>query len=262
MGLATPARPTAIQRVQRTALYTKECISAGEVDGKVRRGSSRGGGLCGCIARVRVATPQAARGWARPPCRHFKTNLASAWVCFEAAAFQTPTLVRNAGELKGFKTDYVTLKAVYDSVKLVSLEDHPAVAARVLLGHPSPHQDGVGWSGPERSSYPVDPPPQSQRHDAGTLASAARKTYSREGLERLRQSAWQATVAPPTAQRPCGVCNKQLSKYLCPRCNLPYCSVGCYRNHGTGCTEAFAKDNLDQHLHGESREVCAKSSIN
>ena len=134
MGLATPARPTAIQRVQRTALYTKECISAGEVDGKVRRGSSRGGGLCGCTARVRVATPQAARGWARPPCRHFKTNLASAWVCFEAAAFQTPTLVRNAGELKGFKTDYVTLKAVYDSVKLVSLEDHPAVAARVLLG--------------------------------------------------------------------------------------------------------------------------------
>ena len=36
-----------------------------------------------------VATPQAARGWARPPCRRFKTQLLVPWVCFfEVAGFQ------------------------------------------------------------------------------------------------------------------------------------------------------------------------------
>lgn len=69
-------------------------------------------------------------------------------------------------------------------------------------------------------------------------------------VPRVGWNMYQARAAGPTAQRACGVCERQLSKYMCPRCNLPYCCVACYRSHGTGCTEAFAKANMDEHLHG------------
>jgi hypothetical protein len=41
-------------------------------------------GRCGC--QQSVAIPQAARGWARPTCRHFKIQ---SWLCFDVVAFQT-----------------------------------------------------------------------------------------------------------------------------------------------------------------------------
>ncbi|XP_038670050.1 zinc finger HIT domain-containing protein 3 isoform X2 [Scyliorhinus canicula] len=33
----------------------------------------------------------------------------------------------------------------------------------------------------------------------------------------------------------CGVCEEQPPKYRCPRCELRYCSVGCYKIHKDGC---------------------------
>jgi len=48
--------------------------------------------------------------------------------------------------------------------------------------------------------------------------------------------------------RVCLVCTRQMSKYTCPRCNTPYCSLLCYKNHGKSCTEGFAKDNLTSAL--------------
>ncbi|KAI9205508.1 uncharacterized protein BJ171DRAFT_500658 [Polychytrium aggregatum] len=47
------------------------------------------------------------------------------------------------------------------------------------------------------------------------------------------------------APRPCGICQTESSKYVCPRCNLPYCSLGCYKstNH-VACTEEFYKSNV------------------
>jgi len=39
-----------------------------------------------------------------------------------------------------------------------------------------------------------------------------------------------------------------MSKYTCPRCCTPYCSLGCYKNHGERCTEGFARDNLTSAL--------------
>ncbi|KAI9302488.1 hypothetical protein BJ944DRAFT_242320 [Cunninghamella echinulata] len=44
----------------------------------------------------------------------------------------------------------------------------------------------------------------------------------------------------------CYVCQKVTSKYICPRCNLRYCSLACYKDqkqHGS-CTESFYKDNV------------------
>eukprot|EP00897_Mesotaenium_endlicherianum_P000348 jgi/Mesen1/10313/ME000079S09732 len=48
----------------------------------------------------------------------------------------------------------------------------------------------------------------------------------------------------------CRVCQKQFSKYSCPRCNLRYCSLPCYKAHSRRCTDAFHSDAIAQELHG------------
>ncbi|KAF9436598.1 hypothetical protein BGZ76_003510 [Entomortierella beljakovae] len=45
--------------------------------------------------------------------------------------------------------------------------------------------------------------------------------------------------------QPCGICNDQLFKYICPRCNLRYCSLTCYKDKShVQCTESFYKDSV------------------
>ncbi|XP_046543965.1 zinc finger HIT domain-containing protein 2-like isoform X1 [Haliotis rubra] len=46
-----------------------------------------------------------------------------------------------------------------------------------------------------------------------------------------------------TDSRTCSICVGQEARYTCPRCNIPYCSLACYRHekHGS-CSEAFYKD--------------------
>lgn len=46
----------------------------------------------------------------------------------------------------------------------------------------------------------------------------------------------------------CLVCSKQYSKYCCPRCNTPYCSVVCYKAHDKNCTQKFTSEVLNSHL--------------
>jgi hypothetical protein len=59
----------------------------------------------------------------------------------------------------------------------------------------------------------------------------------------------------------CGVCQQKEAKYTCPRCQLPYCSIDCYRNHNknsnndddssdgrrvnNSCTEEFYKTKVN-----------------
>ncbi|XP_032270276.1 zinc finger HIT domain-containing protein 2 [Phoca vitulina] len=53
---------------------------------------------------------------------------------------------------------------------------------------------------------------------------------------------------------PCGFCPagaSQPARYTCPRCNVPYCSLRCYRAHGT-CAEAFYRDQVVGELRGRS----------
>ncbi|KAJ1330655.1 hypothetical protein BSLG_009107 [Batrachochytrium salamandrivorans] len=48
----------------------------------------------------------------------------------------------------------------------------------------------------------------------------------------------------------CGVCMIQGSLYSCPRCNLEYCSMTCYKSElHADCTEAFYKANFLDELH-------------
>ncbi|XP_062951499.1 zinc finger HIT domain-containing protein 2 [Cynocephalus volans] len=53
---------------------------------------------------------------------------------------------------------------------------------------------------------------------------------------------------------PCGFCparEAQPARYTCPRCNVPYCSLRCYRAHGT-CAEVFYREQVLGELRGRS----------
>lgn len=58
-------------------------------------------------------------------------------------------------------------------------------------------------------------------------------------------------------------CNKLPPKYSCPRCNLAYCSVACYKspNH-LKCSEEFYKQNVLQEMALQSKEKSASTSQN
>ncbi|KAL5500280.1 hypothetical protein EMCRGX_G011811 [Ephydatia muelleri] len=47
------------------------------------------------------------------------------------------------------------------------------------------------------------------------------------------------------AQEVCSICLAQLSRYTCPRCNVRYCSVACYRHERhLQCSESFYRDSV------------------
>ena len=58
----------------------------------------------------------------------------------------------------------------------------------------------------------------------------------------------------------CGVCQEHISRYTCPRCSLKYCSVACYRTHGSEdetpsrCTEGFYQQRVSQVVDLEVKE--------
>lgn len=48
-------------------------------------------------------------------------------------------------------------------------------------------------------------------------------------------------------------CNNSLAKYTCPKCNIPYCSVVCYKSElHTECSEHFYKDCVMETIQSES----------
>ncbi|TFK51937.1 hypothetical protein OE88DRAFT_1734950 [Heliocybe sulcata] len=52
--------------------------------------------------------------------------------------------------------------------------------------------------------------------------------------------------AEPLSQVPCGICRRQFSKYLCPKCNVPYCSLTCFRSEAHGdCSESFYRKEVE-----------------
>ena len=50
-------------------------------------------------------------------------------------------------------------------------------------------------------------------------------------------------------KRICKICEKvEGASYQCPRCEIPYCSLNCYKAHNQTCTEGFYKDQVDTEL--------------
>lgn len=48
-------------------------------------------------------------------------------------------------------------------------------------------------------------------------------------------------------------CEQNASKYLCPRCGAPYCSLTCYKDVSKHlqCSESFYRDCVVEHVRGE-----------
>lgn len=65
---------------------------------------------------------------------------------------------------------------------------------------------------------------------------------------------WLAVPVAMEPAGPCGFCpagEAQPARYTCPRCNVPYCSLRCYRAHGS-CAEDFYRDQVLGELRGRS----------
>ncbi|KAI0642320.1 hypothetical protein C8Q79DRAFT_1013608 [Trametes meyenii] len=45
---------------------------------------------------------------------------------------------------------------------------------------------------------------------------------------------------------PCSICRRQFSRYTCPRCNVPYCSLVCFRSEKhADCSESFYRKEVE-----------------
>lgn len=78
--------------------------------------------------------------------------------------------------------------------------------------------------------------------------------------EELSSVTNQQTKEEETKSR-CRICSQHVSRYTCPRCQVPYCSVDCYRNHTatnsedvSDCTEAFYQNRVQSIQQLETRE--------
>ncbi|KAI0773226.1 hypothetical protein BD413DRAFT_603588 [Trametes elegans] len=50
----------------------------------------------------------------------------------------------------------------------------------------------------------------------------------------------------PVTTIPCAICRRQFSRYTCPRCNIPYCSLVCFRSEKHGdCSESFYRKEVE-----------------
>ncbi|KAH8103826.1 hypothetical protein BXZ70DRAFT_665420 [Cristinia sonorae] len=54
------------------------------------------------------------------------------------------------------------------------------------------------------------------------------------------------------ANIPCNICRRQFSRYTCPKCNIPYCSLTCFRSEThSECSESFYKKELETQIKTE-----------
>ncbi|XP_030648450.1 zinc finger HIT domain-containing protein 2 [Chanos chanos] len=52
-----------------------------------------------------------------------------------------------------------------------------------------------------------------------------------------------------SSKRVCGLCLSKPASYTCPRCNIQYCGLACYRSPDhSGCSEEFYKESVFQEL--------------
>ncbi|GAV09318.1 hypothetical protein RvY_18882 [Ramazzottius varieornatus] len=66
------------------------------------------------------------------------------------------------------------------------------------------------------------------------------------------QNPLQREAVPSQSVWPCKICKVSLSKYTCPRCNLPYCSLDCYKSSShQECAEAFYRQCVMQELQAD-----------
>lgn len=58
-------------------------------------------------------------------------------------------------------------------------------------------------------------------------------------------------------------CTDNQSKYVCPKCEAPYCSLTCYKSSDhLNCSEQFYKGCIEEELCGQNpNDLCKKEMI-
>lgn len=57
-------------------------------------------------------------------------------------------------------------------------------------------------------------------------------------------------------------CNENQSKYVCPKCGAPYCSLVCYKSSiHLECTEKFYKDCIEEELDVQHSDDASKREM-
>jgi HIT zinc finger len=67
-------------------------------------------------------------------------------------------------------------------------------------------------------------------------------------------------ITTKTSDPFCLVCETEPSKYCCPKCSTPYCSLVCYRSHNNSCTESFFQGLVSQELEFQRQDKDERSN--
>ena len=115
----------------------------------------------------------------------------------------------------------------------------------------------IGWQKSTRVSQNID-----QIVFRGDCQDGNKESSKDGGTQ--QQASLSSSAVDNTDQLCCGVCKQHYSRYKCPRCSIPYCSLECYKNHNnaidndgdaaTSCTETFYKDRVSSILRLEQKE--------
>ena len=104
-----------------------------------------------------------------------------------------------------------------------------------------------GWTKPERITEDVEP--TKLLSDTTTTTTTTTSEVSLIENEDLCGSS-------------CLVCKKNKARYSCPRCQTPYCSTECYRNHTTTSTESESEnENKNNNPSFSCTEVFFKKKV-
>ncbi len=104
----------------------------------------------------------------------------------------------------------------------------------------------------------TDIAPKEEEHLSDWPETDSESTTTKDGIVLPQRGTSEALLTPAdgteggttaSAVKPCGLCLSKPSCYTCPRCNVPYCGLACYRsqNHSS-CSEEFYKESVLQEL--------------
>ncbi|KAJ3992141.1 hypothetical protein F5050DRAFT_1801854 [Lentinula boryana] len=60
----------------------------------------------------------------------------------------------------------------------------------------------------------------------------------------------------------CKICRRQISRYTCPECNIPYCSSTCFKSPAhANCSESFYKKQIESDVRSDSMSKSAEERL-
>ncbi|KAJ3983473.1 hypothetical protein F5890DRAFT_1599598 [Lentinula detonsa] len=60
----------------------------------------------------------------------------------------------------------------------------------------------------------------------------------------------------------CKICRRQISRYTCPECNIPYCSSTCFKSPAhANCSESFYKKQIESDVRSDSKSKSAEERL-